>query len=106
MGNQPWSPSGWSEPGEGDRRHQHQGTPNIWPEEFPPISLHVADFGLREDISQLPCLSVGMTLQPLLQEMQSLGALLAGRAMLHNSSHREGMLHVGKCFLIQIWGTG
>lgn len=47
-----------------------------------------------------------MTLQPLLQEMQSLGALLAGRAMLHNSSHREDMLHAGKCLLIQIWGTG
>lgn len=47
-----------------------------------------------------------MTFQPLLQEMQSLGALLAGRAMLHNSSHREGMVHVGKCLLIQILGTG
>lgn len=35
-------------------------------------------------------------LQPLLQEMQPLGALLAGRAMLHNSSHREGMVHVDK----------
>ncbi|XP_074201132.1 death domain-containing membrane protein NRADD isoform X1 [Camelus bactrianus] len=28
--------------------------------------------------------------------MQPLGALLAGRTMLHNSSHREGMVHVGK----------
>lgn len=45
-------------------------------------------------------------LQPLLQEMQPLGALLAGRAMLHNSSHREGMVHVGKHLLIQILGTG
>ncbi|XP_005632674.1 death domain-containing membrane protein NRADD-like isoform X1 [Canis lupus baileyi] len=37
-----------------------------------------------------------MTLQPLLQEMQSLGSLLASRAMLHNSSHREGTVHVDK----------
>ncbi|XP_057411227.1 death domain-containing membrane protein NRADD-like isoform X3 [Balaenoptera acutorostrata] len=29
-------------------------------------------------------------------EMQPLGALLAGRTMLHNSSHREGMVHVNK----------
>ncbi|XP_021542636.1 death domain-containing membrane protein NRADD-like isoform X2 [Neomonachus schauinslandi] len=42
-----------------------------------------------------------MTLQPLLQEMQSLGALLAGRAMLHNSSHREGMVHVDKAQRVQ-----
>ncbi|XP_047551408.1 death domain-containing membrane protein NRADD-like isoform X1 [Lutra lutra] len=42
-----------------------------------------------------------MTLQPLLQEMQSLGALLAGRAMLHNSSHREGMIHVDKTQRVQ-----
>ncbi|XP_036724325.1 death domain-containing membrane protein NRADD-like isoform X6 [Balaenoptera musculus] len=28
--------------------------------------------------------------------MQPLGALLAGRTMLHNSSHREGMVHVMK----------
>ncbi|XP_007168906.2 death domain-containing membrane protein NRADD-like isoform X6 [Balaenoptera acutorostrata] len=28
--------------------------------------------------------------------MQPLGALLAGRTMLHNSSHREGMVHVNK----------
>lgn len=47
-----------------------------------------------------------MTLQPLLQEMQSLGSLLASRAMLHNSSHREGTVHVGKYLLIHILGTG
>uniref|UniRef100_A0A7N5J9I3 Death domain-containing membrane protein NRADD n=1 Tax=Ailuropoda melanoleuca TaxID=9646 RepID=A0A7N5J9I3_AILME len=74
------------------------------PSEFP------ADFGLRGEVSQLLCLSVAMTLQPLLQEMQSLGALLAGRAMLHNSSHREGMVHVDKTQRVQdregVWVGG
>ncbi|XP_019272152.1 death domain-containing membrane protein NRADD-like [Panthera pardus] len=48
-----------------------------------------------------------MTLQHLLQEMQSMGALLASRAMLHNSSHREE-----KTWRVQgrdreeVWGGG
>lgn len=44
-----------------------------------------------------------MTLQPLLQEMQSLGALLAGRAMLHNSSHREDMLHAAQLYFAKLY---
>ncbi|XP_036986036.2 death domain-containing membrane protein NRADD-like isoform X1 [Artibeus jamaicensis] len=37
-----------------------------------------------------------MTVEPLFQEMQPLGALPAGREMLHNSSHREGLVQVDK----------
>ncbi|XP_045055800.1 death domain-containing membrane protein NRADD isoform X2 [Desmodus rotundus] len=41
-------------------------------------------------------LPLPMTLRPLFQEMQPLGALPAGREMLHNSGHREGLVHVDK----------
>ncbi|XP_036886420.1 death domain-containing membrane protein NRADD-like isoform X3 [Sturnira hondurensis] len=37
-----------------------------------------------------------MTVGTFSQEMQPLGALPAGREMLHNSSHREGLVHVDK----------
>lgn len=50
-------------------------------------------------------LPLPMTLRPLFQEMQPLGVLPAGREMLHNSGHREGLVHVGKHLSIQIWGT-
>nr|XP_023476317.1 death domain-containing membrane protein NRADD isoform X2 [Equus caballus] len=91
-GTQSWSESEWSEPGERDRLSQ--GTSIVRPRDFSPCPYPQPILDSEKSPNYLASVLL-IILQPLLQEMQPLGALLAGRAMLHNSSHREGMVHVG-----------
>ncbi|XP_044610597.1 death domain-containing membrane protein NRADD-like isoform X2 [Equus asinus] len=91
-GTQSWSESEWSEPGERDRLPQR--TSIVRPRDFSPCPYPQPILDSEKSPNYLASVPL-IILQPLLQEMQPLGALLAGRAMLHNSSHREGMVHVG-----------